>query len=191
MLHVGDLEPEAGVAELLSCVVAWADRTPDRDVEIWWAGEGCLRGVLEAQPVPPNVVQQFPGKVSREQLAVMFRDCDMLAIPALSDPWSDVVEEAMVAGLPVLGSSRSRAVVERVTSGKTGWIFDPFEAEAMTVAVELALNTTSQELDQMRLYADVGLRPSPPPGLDERIRQALRLGASEPPFDISSLGFAP
>lgn len=190
IVYVGDLEPEAGVAELLPCVVAWADRNPDRHVEIWWSGEGCLRGVLEAQPVPTNVVQRFPGKVSREELAAMFSDCDLLAVPALSDSWTDVVLEALAAQLPVLGSNRSRAVAELVTDGVTGWVFDPFEAGAMNSAVDLALNTLPHELEHMRASAAVRFR-QPLPGLHERLRRAMRIDASELPLDLAALGFAP
>ncbi len=188
IVHVGDLEPEAGVIDLLACVVAWADRNPRRNVEVWWSGEGCLRGVLAAQPLPANVIQQFFTKLPPQKLASMFLECDMLAVPALSDPWTDVVPEAVTAQLPVLGSSRSRTVVELVTDGVTGWVFDPFEAGAMARAVDHALNTTSHELMQMRTRATAQCR-LPLLGLEKRIRRALRLSASEPPVDCSSLGF--
>ena len=190
IIHVGDLEPEAGVAELLPCVVAWANRNPDRCVEILWAGEGCLRGVLEAQPLPVNVVQRFPGAVPREELAAMFLECDLLAVPALSDAWTDSVSEAMAAQLPVLGSSRSRTVMELVTHGVTGWVFDPFEAGAMASAVDLAINALPQELEHMRTCAAARFR-APMPGLDERLRRAMGFDASELPLDLSSLGLAP
>ncbi len=190
VIHVGDLEPEAGVAELLPCIVAWANRNPERNVEIWWAGEGCLRGVLEAQPLPVNVSQQFPGRVSRGELAPMFLECDLLAVPALSDSWTDVVSEAVAAQLPVLGSSRSRMVVELITHGVTGWVFDPFEAGAMASAVEMALAALPQELEHMRVCAATRFR-QPLPGLNERLRRAMRLDASELPLDLSLLGLAP
>ncbi len=187
IIHVGDLEPEAGVAELLPCVVAWADRNPDRQVELWWSGEGCLRGVLEAQPLPTNVSQRFQGMASRGQLASMFRDCDLLAVPALSDSWTDMVSEAMASRLPVLGSSRSRAVVETVVDGVTGWVFDPFEAGAMAGAVDAALNASPQEREHMRARAAARFR-RPAPELDERLRRAMRIDVSELPFDLSALG---
>lgn len=187
IVHVGDLEPEAGVAELLPCVVAWADRNPDRQVELWWSGEGCLRGVLEAQPLPTNVSQRFQGMASRGQLASMFRDCDLLAVPALSDSWTDMVSEAMASRLPVLGSSRSRAVVETVVDGVTGWVFDPFEAGAMAGAVDAALNASPQEREHMRACAAARFR-RPAPELDERLRRAMRIDVSELPFDLSALG---
>lgn len=190
ILYVGDLEPEAGVADFLPCVVAWAERNPHRAVEILWSGEGCMRGVLEAQPLPTNVLQHFPGKMNRTKLAATFLDCDILAVPVLADPWDDVILEALAAQLPVLGSRRSRAVVELITHGVTGWIFDPFEAGAMTRAVDLALNTRPDELARMR--ADAAERSKPLlPGLNERISRAMRLKGSGSPFNAAPLGSAP
>jgi glycosyltransferase involved in cell wall biosynthesis len=189
IIHVGDLEPEAGVAELLPCLALWAAQHPDHKIEIVWAGEGCLRGVLEAQPLPANIKQQFPGDVSRAQLASLFLECDMLAVPALSDPWSSVVPEAVAAQLPVLGSSRSQTVVDLVTHGSTGWIFDPFEADAMARAVDLALSAPPHELDDMRAHAAAQFR-KPLPGLNERLLRAMRMEAFEQPLNTASFGFA-
>jgi len=189
IIYVGDLEPEAGVSELLPTLVAWAAGRPARHIEMLWSGEGCLRGVLEAQPLPANITQKFPGDVSRADLAAMFLECDMLAVPALSDPWLNVVPEAVAARLPVLGSSRSRSVVDLVTHGVTGWIFDPFEAGALTRAVDLALNTLPQDLVEMRARAAADFR-QPLPGLNERLRRAMRMEAFEQPLDIAALGFA-
>ena len=120
----------------------------------------------------------------------MFLECDLLAVPALSDAWTDSVSEAMAAQLPVLGSSRSRTVMELVTHGVTGWVFDPFEAGAMASAVDLAINALPQELEHMRTCAAARFR-APMPGLDERLRRAMEFDASELPLDLSSLGLAP
>ena len=187
IIHVGDLEPEAGVADLLLCVAAWAERNPHRRISVQWCGEGCLRGVLEAQPLPSNVQQLFPGRLTREELAAAFLDCDMLALPALADPWDDVVPEALTAQLPVLGSTQSRTVADLVVHGVTGWVFDPFENGAMARAVELALNTPPEELGRMRACA--AERPQPSlPGLSERIWRAMRLEGAGPDLDPASLG---
>lgn len=189
IIHVGDLEPEAGVADFLLCVAAWAECNPQRRVGIQWCGEGCLRGILEAQPLPPNVQQSFPGPVARKDLAAMFLDCDALALPALADPWDDTVLEALTAHLPVLGSTRSRTVVDLIVQGVSGWMFDPFESGAMARAVELALNAMPDELDRMRAHAAERPKPSLP-GLSERIWRAMRLEGSGPEFDPASLGLA-
>lgn len=119
----------------------------------------------------------------------MFLECDLLAVPALSDTWTDPVSEAMAAQLPVLGSSRSRMVTEMVTHGVTGWVFDPFEAGAMTSAVDRAINALPHEIERMRSRAAERLR-GPMPGLDERLRRAMGFDASELPLDLRSLGLA-
>ncbi len=189
IIHVGDLEPEAGVADFLLCVAAWAERNPQRRVRVRWCGEGCLRGVLEAQPLPPNVQQSFPGRITRTELAATFLDCDILALPALADSWDDVVPEALSAGLPVLGSMQSRAVADLVVHGTTGWVFDPFENGAMARTVDLALNTSPDELDRMRACA--AKRPKTPlPSLNERIWRAMRWEGAGPDLDPASLGLA-
>ena len=189
IVHVGDLEPEEGVADFLLCVAAWAERNPQRRVGIRWCGEGCLRGVLEAQPLPPNVRQLFLGRITRKELATTFLDCDILALPALADPWDDVVPEALAAQLPVLGSTQVQAVADLIVHGMTGWVFDPFESGAMARAVELALNTVPDELDRMRACAAERPKPSLP-SLNERIWRAMRLEGAGPDFDPASLGLA-
>ena len=189
VVHVGDLEPEAGVADFLLCVTAWAERNPQRRVGLRWCGEGCLRGVLEAQPLPPNVQQSFPGRAAREDLAAVFADCDLLALPALADPWDDVVLEALAAQLPVLGSTQSRTVGDLVSHGVTGWVFNPFESGAMARAVEQALNAAPDELDRMRACA-AGRSKQPMPSLNERIWRAMRLEGAGPDFNLASLGTA-
>lgn len=189
IVHVGELEPEAGVADLLLCVAAWAERNPQRRVGIRWCGEGCLRGVLEAQPLPPNVQQLFPGRITRNEMAATFHNCDMLALPALADSWDDVVPEALTAQLPVLGSMQSRAVAELVVHGMNGWVFDPFENGAMARTVDLALNTLPEELERMRACAAERPKPSLP-SLNERIWRAMRLEGAGPDLDPASLGMA-
>lgn len=188
-IHVGDLEPEAGVADFLLCVAAWAERNPRGRVGIQWCGEGCLRGVLEAQPLPPNVQQWFPGRISRKELAAAFLDCDVLAVPALADPWGDAVMEALTAQLPVLGSTQSQAVVDWVVHGKTGWVFNPFDPGAMARAVELALSTPPDELDRMRTCAAERSKPSQP-SLSQRIWRAMRLEGVGPELDPALLRLA-
>jgi glycosyltransferase involved in cell wall biosynthesis len=138
LVHVGDLEPEAGVADLLACLTAWAGQHRDRRIEMLWAGEGCMQGMLEAQPIPPNMTQVFLGTVSRTRLGSLFTTCDVFVAPAVTETWSQAVAEAMVSGLPILGSNRLLAVRELVTEGETGWIFNPFELGSMIRAIELA-----------------------------------------------------
>jgi glycosyltransferase involved in cell wall biosynthesis len=107
-------------------------------VEMLWAGEGCMQGVLEAQPIPANMTQVFLGEVTRAQLGSLFATCDVFVAPEVMETWSQVVAEAMVSGLPILGSDRLLAVRELVKEGETGWIFNPFDFSSMIRAIDLA-----------------------------------------------------
>ena len=175
LIHVGDLEPEAGVADFLGCAQGWAVRNPDKIVDLWWAGDGCLRGVLQAQPTPPNLEQHFVGELPRPELAALFLKCDLLVVPALSDPINHGILEALTAGLPVLGSSRVSAVRELITPGETGWIFDPLQPGGMAVALDIALATIPASLEEMRMRAAARFGSAPGSDLDERIQKALQL----------------
>ncbi len=150
MICVGPLTPAAGVADFQSAVASWAEANPDRPVEIWWAGEGSLRGVLEAQPLPDGVSQRFLGVLDAPARAAAFAQCGLLVLPSLNGDWGHVVPEAQAAGLPVLGSRRSHDVVHQVRDGLTGWRFDPFSPESVYTCLDQALRASCAELDRMR-----------------------------------------
>jgi glycosyltransferase involved in cell wall biosynthesis len=190
IVHVGDLEPEGGVAELLTCLAAWAGQHEDKAVQILWAGEGCMQGVLEAQPIPTNLTQHFLGNGPRSDLASLFSSCDILAVPALSETWGRIITEAMVCGLPILGSNRLFAVREFVTDGETGWVFDPFERGAMIRAVDRALSTPPSVLAHMGVNVHRRSRPAGSTELDEIVRVAMRIGQHKIANDFTFLRHA-
>ena len=165
LVHAGDLSPQSGAADLLTCVAACAEQQPGRPIEVWWAGEGDLAGVLAAQPLPRNVSQRFLGRLDAAGLAGAFGQCGLLVIPSCADDGScadggqPLVACAMAAGLPVLGSRRSRAVRQLVREGVTGWLFDPVRPADMVQALNRALDTPPGQLDAMRGSARALVRP--------------------------------
>jgi glycosyltransferase involved in cell wall biosynthesis len=74
-------------------------------------------------------------------------------LPSLHSDWGQVVQEALAAGLPVLGSRRNHDVVQLVQNGVTGWRFDPFSPDSMHASLDLALQASCAELDRMRAAA--------------------------------------
>jgi hypothetical protein len=67
----------------------------------------------------------------------------------LADECGLVVNEAMIAGLPVLGSRFSQAVEELVVDGVNGWIFTPTDEQDTYNAIERALQTDTKTLEAM------------------------------------------
>ena len=150
LIYAGELTPRAGVADFLLCAAAWAERHQDRPLEIWWAGDGDLRGVLETQPLPANMSLRFLGEGASPTLAAAFAECGLLVIPSHSPAGANWIIQAMAAGLPVIGSVRCHTVMDLVASGETGWVFDPLAPGGMTAAFDRAFHADEAALDAMR-----------------------------------------
>jgi glycosyltransferase involved in cell wall biosynthesis len=162
VLSVGSLIPRKAPDALL----AGAQRAASagRPVELTFLGEGPLRGSLERRAsVPvPGLSVRFAGAVSYDVLPDYYAGADVLAFPTLSDEWGLVVNEALAAGVPVLGSRESQAVEELVVDGENGWLLDDCTAEGVARGLGRVLRASPARLASMRAAARasvVGLEP--------------------------------
>jgi glycosyltransferase involved in cell wall biosynthesis len=108
-------------------------------------GDGPLREEL------PGV--EYTGPVDYRELPAWYQRGGFLIMPSLADEWGVVVNEALAAGVPVVGSVYSQAVDELIQDGKNGFRFEPRDVEAVIVAVERASRTSDQDLLRMREHA--------------------------------------
>jgi len=150
LLYVGQLIERKGLLQFASALGGWAEKHPERRVELTFAGDGPLREKLQRHPGPANLAVEFLGNVSYEHLPRVYANAGMLVFPTLADTWGVVVNEAMAAGLPVLGSVYSQAVQELVIHGRNGWTFRPDKPEEMYGAIHECLITPLERLDRMR-----------------------------------------
>jgi hypothetical protein len=150
LLFVGSGEPRKGLRPFLCHLVRWAESHPERPVELWVAGTGAE--CLGATPpvLPDNLRVRWIGRVSYEGMPEIYAEAGILAFPTLADEWGLVVNEAMAAGVPVLGSRYSQAVEELVEDARTGWTFRPDRADECIAAIDRALATSPEELALMR-----------------------------------------
>jgi hypothetical protein len=84
-----------------------------------------------------------------------------------------VTNEAMAAGLPVLGSLYSQSVEELVVEGETGWTFRPDREREIDSALERVLTTPFEVLQQMRVTARDRVRNLTPDFVADQILQAI------------------
>jgi len=150
LIYVGQLIERKGIAPFLKTLAEWTAKHTEREVELWIVGDGPLRRVLSQMEKPQNLKIHFLGSKSYFELPEIYAQCGILAFPTLADEWGLVVNEAMAAGIPVLGSVYSQAVEELVKEGVNGWVFRPDVAPEMYAAIERALNTPQGELEKMR-----------------------------------------
>lgn len=172
LVYAGPLSPQSGVVDIVLSLAAWAESHPARAVEIWWLGEGDLAGVLDAQPLPDNMTQRFPGAVPPEQLPGVFAQCGIMVLPLRPAPGPSPVAAAMAAGLVVIGSGRD-GHARHYMDGGIGWIFDPARPDDMMEAVGSALQGTPDQLAAMRAAGRQVVRDSAAQGMADRTRAAL------------------
>ena len=155
LLYVGLLIPRKGVVGFATNLAVWAARHPDRTFRLHIAGDGPERARLQAMWHPQNVELVFLGDVPYADLPAVYRRSSILVMPTLEDEWGVVVNEAMAAGLPVLGSVYSQAVEELVVDNVSGWTFAPDNEHSVTAALDAAFNTSAGDRALMSMHARI------------------------------------
>jgi len=179
LLYSGQLIELKGLHSLIAALRRWAELHSDRQVELWYVGDGPLRQDLESAPRPPNLVFRFIGHVQYGDLAKWYGQSGLLVFPTLADEWGLVVNEALATGAPVLGSLYSQAVEELVRDGENGWTFRPDRVEEMMNALDRALTMPEAELEAMRIRARRSVEHLTPAFVASRILDAVRFALAD------------
>ncbi len=153
LLYTGQLIERKGLLPFLDTLSKWAAAHPARNVEFTIVGDGPLRARLESFGAADNLELHFHGNLPYEELPRVYSEAGLFVLPTLADTWGVVVNEALAAGLPVLGSTRAQAVEELIEDGKNGWIFDPDRCDESFSAIDRAMNASCEQLDTMRAHA--------------------------------------
>ncbi|MBI4241885.1 MAG: glycosyltransferase [Candidatus Rokubacteria bacterium] len=132
--HVGRLVPVKGHTVLLRALAGLRTR-PD---VLLVAGEGPLRGALEADCRRLGLEGTVVFLGFRDDIATVLYASDLLVLPSLSEVLPMAVLEAMAIGLPVV-ATRVGGIPELIEDGREGWLVDPDDPEALRVALEAAL----------------------------------------------------
>lgn len=133
LLYVGRLAPEKRVDRLIDAVGRLQAAWPDLRLAL--VGDGPERAGLEARAeaaAPGRVI--FAGRLEGEALAAWYRLGSLFALPSSYEPFGAVVNEALIAGLPVVCSDRAGARV-LVTGGPAGAVVDAGDPGALDGAL--------------------------------------------------------
>jgi glycosyltransferase involved in cell wall biosynthesis len=149
LIYTGQLIERKGILPFIDCLFTWASRNPVRFIDLYIAGSGPLTEVIQAIPSLENVHIHLLGNVSYQDLPAVYAKGHIFVFPTYSDEWGVVVNEAMAAGLPVLGSKYSQAVDELVQEGVHGWKFHPDDPHEMMMAFNEALTSSHEKLGWM------------------------------------------
>jgi glycosyltransferase involved in cell wall biosynthesis len=149
LLYVGQLIERKGLEHFLRALVQWGEKHKDKTCEMWFVGDGPLRTKFEEYPTPSNILLRFFGNVPYNKVHSYFASAGIFVLPTLADTWGLVVNEALAAGLPVLGSRYSQAVEELVRNGANGWTFYTDDSAGLQCALEKAMACPLHRLEEM------------------------------------------
>jgi glycosyltransferase involved in cell wall biosynthesis len=177
LLYVGQLIERKGIVPFVAALGRWGRHHPREQVTLEIVGAGPDSTRLAAFSLPDNVALRCSGHLPYEQMANVYARASVLALPTLADEWGLVVNEAMAAGLPILGSVYSQAVEELVQDGVSGWVFRPDRPEEVDAVLDRVLRLGAPELANMGAAAREAVRFLTPEFIADRVVGGLHLAA--------------
>jgi glycosyltransferase involved in cell wall biosynthesis len=153
LLYVGQLAERKGLEPFVRTLAAWLNARPGERCELRIAGGEPDAELLAAAAAAPNLSVVPLGAVPYDRLPAVYAEAGVLVFPTLADEWGLVVNEALAAGVPVLGSAYSQAVEDLVEDGVTGWVFRPDDSADARRALDRALTSAPETLQRMSAAA--------------------------------------
>jgi len=176
LLSAGALIPRKGTVLFTENLIRWCVNHPQKQIIFRVIGNGIEWAKLNKLVLPPNLTLELQPKVAQLELAKSYKASDIFVFPTLEDEWGVTVNEAMNAGLPVLGSIYGQAVTELITEGQNGWLYDAKNEESVYGALDRALHCSVDELKSMSTSAlEVIANISPEKIADRVINAVIRI----------------
>jgi glycosyltransferase involved in cell wall biosynthesis len=130
VLTVGYLIERKGIGDLIAALGLL--RREGRTVHLALAGDGPLRGALEAQAVQEGVADtvHFLGRVPHTRVLSLMARAQLVALPSWDEAFGLVYTEAMAQGTPVL-ASRGEGPEDFIQDGVSGYLAPVREPAAL------------------------------------------------------------
>lgn len=149
ILTVASFKPQKNHQGILDAVEG--DETGRSRLQFYWAG--VLAPADEFSRVKERIALLHLTDLihilgERDDVADLYRACDVLVLSSLWEGTPNVVLEAMACGRPVIATDVSD-VSRYVLPGQTGWLVAPGDAEALRQALHEAAQIGDEELEQM------------------------------------------
>ncbi len=179
LIYAGQLVPQKGLKPFCDMLNRWCESHPEVRIDLDLVGDGHDARSIRTLLTEPNLAITIFPFMDRKRLAARYHQADIFAFPTLGDEWGVVVNEAMLAGLPVLGSIYSQAVVEMVDEGATGWRFDPRDEKSVLSAFDRCFGSGVEQLEEMTLHAQERILAFSPDRIAARALDAMQSVSGE------------
>lgn len=149
-IYVGRLWRGKGLTYLLDAFER-LQRTTPTDVSLLLVGDGVDEELLRARAAEKrlaNVV--FADFHDADSLPSLYAAADVFVFPTLGDPFGMVVPEAMACSLPVIATTASGEIHDRVVDGLNGFIVPPGDSDALSERMQVL----AQDPERRRAMAE-------------------------------------
>ena len=139
VLTVGYLIERKGIRDLIAALGRL--RREGRTVHLAVAGDGPLRGSLEAQAAEEGVAEtvHFLGRVPHARVLALMARAQLVALPSWDEAFGLVYTEAMAQGTPVI-AGKDEGPEDFVTDGVSGYLVPVRSADALAGIIAQVLD---------------------------------------------------
>ncbi len=155
LLVLGQLNERKGVLQALDAVSGYALAHPEQVWDLTFIGSGPLMSELAQRQVPGNLKVHVLGNIDPMELSMKLSEYGVLLFPTLADEWGLVVNEAMRAGMPVIGSRYAQASITLIDEGRNGWLYSPDQPQELHACLSQVYALTATQLREMRDVARI------------------------------------
>jgi len=155
LLYVVSLSIEKGLNDLLDAFLQV--RAKRDDVKLDLVGAGPLKDKLMARVAKLNLgdTVSFLGAKDIDAIGELFLQSAALVLPSHSEPWGLVVNESLSYGCPVVVSNVCGCVPDLVIDGVTGYSFEVGNADALSAAMLLTAEMSTDRVGLAKQCLDV------------------------------------
>lgn len=181
-LCIGQLSQRKGVLPMIESLCKYCASRPEQRLEIDLIGDGPLHETIRRLQKPTNLTVRLLGHLNYEDMSRAMSQCGVLIFPTMADEWGLVVNEAMAAGLPVLGSVYGQASTTLIQPSKNGWLYRPDNTEDLEKKLDMILATSHSQFNAMRSTAQATVAEITPQSVSRKAVEMFRWVQDRSPF---------
>jgi glycosyltransferase involved in cell wall biosynthesis len=149
VIYASKLQQRKHPDDLIEAARRLAREGIDFDVVI--GGSGPMEAELKARAAAASELGvRLPGFLNQSEMPKVLGACDIFVLPAESEPWGLVVNEAMCAGLAIVASREVGAVPDLVKPGVNGNLFDAGDIAGLADALRPLLTDAGVRAEMQR-----------------------------------------
>ena len=149
-IFVGSLSGRKGLVQLLSALELLEERlSGDQECSFVFVGEGDFEASLkDLSEKFQHIKIILTGFQSEARVQELFAAADVFVLPTLDDNWPLVTLEALVSGLPQIGSIYNGASANLAEKGSIGIFLDPYNVDFLTDCLEKRVSEPTERVPE-------------------------------------------